>query len=335
MKIPMRKAAFSVLLALSVTGASEAFGQTVNVIYQGRELKGPGVEASYLDFRTDNFDLEPQFMGGKVIFQSNDASKRQQLSGVFKAADGSLLIVDGGVPENADKLSGTIKELGGTVDAWIITHPQDDHVGALYEILHNNTAGIKIKNIDSNFHNFMWYAETAPEEQGMVWNLMTELEEEKNSAEGPSLHSDIKRGDVITVSENISVKVLNDPMKIENSSYAINDSGIMYDILFEGKHFFIAGDMGPDGGDILLEQGVLAGVEADYCVMAHHGQNGVKEDFYRELSPKACIWSCPPWLFDAQFGNTGGLKTYETKQWIKKMNISKNYCTYDKDINLR
>lgn len=308
--------------------------EPVSVIYHTKEVTGPGVGTSFT-IRTDNNHQSPQFAGGTVSFLSNDASMRQQLCGLFRAADGSLTVVDGGVPENADKLVSAISAAGGTVDAWLITHPQDDHVGALYEILHNRREGVEIKNIYYSFHNFMWYAETAPEEQGMVWNLMTEFDRMQAEGRETVLHPGLKRGDVITVSDSVSARVLNDPLRLDESVYAVNNSGLMYDLSFEGKHFFIPGDMGPDGGDILLSEGVIEGVTADYCVMSHHGQNGLSESFYRKLAPRACIWSCPPWIMDAAPGNTLGLKTYETKQWIQSMNIGENYCTYNSDIVLR
>ena len=335
MKMLLRLAVASVFLGIFGTSSLETSAEPAKVIYRVTESDGPGREASNLSYRLDNFDKPQQFQGGTVSFLSNDASERQQLCGIFKSADGSLLVIDGGVPENADKLVSAISAAGGSVDAWLITHPQDDHVGALYEILHNKSTGIEIKNIYYNFHDFSWYSKVAPDEQGMVWNLMEEFENIRASGSPTVLHSEIKKGDVIDVSENISVRVLNDPLKIEDSAYSVNDSGIMYDISFEGKNFFVPGDMGPDGGEELLRAGVLEGLNADYCVMSHHGQNGLKDNFYKKLSPKACIWSCPAWIYDAQFGNSDGLKTYETKQWIKQMNITDNYCTYNGDINLK
>ena len=335
MKMLLRLAALSVFCGILGISSIETSAEPAKVIYRVQNADGPIKEASNLPYRLDNYDKPQQFQGGTVSFLSNDASERQQLCGIFRGADGSLLVVDGGVPENAQKLVSAITAAGGSVDAWLITHPQDDHVGALYEILHNRSTEIEIKNIYYNFHDFSWYSKVAPDEQGMVWNLMEEFKAISASDSATALHSDIKKGDVIEVSSGITVRILNDPLKIEDSVYAVNDSGVMYEISFEGKNFFVPGDMGPDGGEQLLKEGVLEGMNADFCVMSHHGQNGLKESFYRKLSPKACIWSCPAWIYDAQYGNSDGLKTYETKQWIKQMNISDNYCTYNGDINLK
>ncbi len=47
---------------------------------------------------------------------------------------GQLIVVDGGWTEDADFVRQTIKEMGGKVDAWILTHPHQDHIGAFNAI---------------------------------------------------------------------------------------------------------------------------------------------------------------------------------------------------------
>lgn len=45
--------------------------------------------------------------------------------------DGKLIIYDGGfIEEDGEKIKAYVNENGGVVDAWIITHPHVDHVGA-------------------------------------------------------------------------------------------------------------------------------------------------------------------------------------------------------------
>lgn len=67
----------------------------------------------------------------------------QNLSIVIKSPHGKLIVVDGGWEADATKLSELILQQGGEVDAWLITHPHEDHVGALCAIL--NDTGRKIK----------------------------------------------------------------------------------------------------------------------------------------------------------------------------------------------
>lgn len=65
--------------------------------------------------------------------------------------------------------------------------------------------------------------------------------------------------------------------------------------------------------------------------MAHHGQAGVTENVYRVINPKYCLWPTPDWLW----GNKEKVyKTDETKKWINKLNVKKNYIVKDGLIHI-
>lgn len=37
---------------------------------------------------------------------------------------------------------------------------------------------------------------------------------------------------------------------------------------------------------------------ANYTQMAHHGHNGVSEEFYQYIKPQRCFWATPEWLWN-------------------------------------
>ena len=43
-------------------------------------------------------------------------------------------MIDGGWEEDEDYVRGVLKSLGGKVDAWLLTHPHPDHIGAFVRI---------------------------------------------------------------------------------------------------------------------------------------------------------------------------------------------------------
>ena len=51
------------------------------------------------------------------------------------------------------------------------------------------------------------------------------------------------------------------------------------------------GDLAKEGGDILLNGSYRGDLNCDYLQMAHHGQRGVRMDFYRSIEFEACLWS--------------------------------------------
>ena len=53
-------------------------------------------------------------------------------------------------------------EKGGHVAAWLLTHPDSDHVGALADILYNHSSEITIDGIYYSFLEDSWYAEKEP-----------------------------------------------------------------------------------------------------------------------------------------------------------------------------
>ena len=66
---------------------------------------------------------------------------------VFRTRTGKVIVMDGGFPEEAYTLRGFVGALGNEVEAWFISHPHDDHMGALSEILKQGMQDLRIKAI--------------------------------------------------------------------------------------------------------------------------------------------------------------------------------------------
>lgn len=85
--------------------------------------------------------------GAGELWMLGSTTGAQNLSIVIRSPHGKLIVIDGGWEADADKLSSLILQQGGKVDAWLITHPHEDHVGALYTILNDTGRKIKIDKI--------------------------------------------------------------------------------------------------------------------------------------------------------------------------------------------
>ena len=57
-----------------------------------------------------------------------------------------LIVVDGGWTDDAFVVREVVDELGGHINAWILTHPHQDHIGA-FNLLYNELEGITIDEI--------------------------------------------------------------------------------------------------------------------------------------------------------------------------------------------
>ncbi|MDO4488736.1 MAG: MBL fold metallo-hydrolase [Eubacteriales bacterium] len=295
----------------------------------GSYQDGPGGSA-YGPGMSNDATAATRLNGGTIIALKNEGSSSQQLSMVIVSSDGKVVVVDGGVEQDSAHLLKVIKQYGGRVDAWLITHPQTDHAGALYKILRDHKAEVDIAGIYFTFFEYEWYQAVDPDEIGMLFHL----NEVFGSFDQSRLHKSLKRNDVITLSDKLSVRVMNDPIKTEGNA-AVNGSGLMYDISVDGKHLIVLGDMSLEAGNIHMNNGVLDGIICDYVQMSHHGQAGVGEEFYKRLSPRNCIWPTPSWLYNVDRSNYKGYRTWETKEWISRLNVEGNFITMNGDVIIK
>ena len=83
------------------------------------------------NYRVYKYDLPTKY----TVTQYQDPEGYQCMSYTIESTDGGLVVVDGGRAWQSEELVNVIKGKGGKVDAWIITHPHDDHCGVLCSIL--------------------------------------------------------------------------------------------------------------------------------------------------------------------------------------------------------
>lgn len=276
-------------------------------------------------------EQEPSGPGNKAeLIMLPGTGAAQMLSAVIKTSEGSLIVIDGGWEADGEPLGDLIVENGGRVKAWLLTHPHEDHVGALYHILRNRRDEIQIDKIYYSFTEPSWYRSVAPANPGMAEAMTEELEKLPEEMKMDS----VGKGTVITV-DDVVITALNDRYELESDP--VNNSSIVYRIDVKGKRVLFLGDLGYYGGIRLLEECGAEELKADMVQMAHHGQNGVGQEVYQAISPSVCLWPTPAWLWDNDGGNgpgSGPWKTLETRGWMQELNVERNYCIKDGEIRL-
>ncbi len=274
--------------------------------------------------------VQPQeaILGGAVLTMLNSQSDSQMLSVLLQTSQGSLIVVDGGLGEDAEYLRSQIVARGGHVAAWLITHPHGDHVGALYQILQTEAAGqstgVTIDGIYYSFADAAWYTANDPDEMTMAHSIIGTFA----GLPETMLHP-VTGGQLIQV-DDVTIQVLND--RYETNTDKGNNAGIVYKVYVNGKSILFLGDMAEEGGNRLLAELGAAALKSDIVQMAHHGQNGVSEEVYQAISPSICLWPTPTWLWE----NAGvSYKTPTTKSWMTRLNVEKHYCMKDGDQEIR
>ena len=103
---------------------------------------------------------------------------------------------------------------------------------------------------------------------------------------------------------------------------SLNPSSVVYRVETSGESVLFLGDMDWRAEEKILRE-FPEELRCRVVQMAHHGQQGVTEKFYRHISPRVCLWPTPEWLWNNDIGagfDTGPYKTLETRGWMEKMN---------------
>lgn len=274
---------------------------------------------------------EGLFDGGELYFL-RDVENRQQLSLVVKSKNGKVLVFDGGWGEDAPKLTSLIKELGGTVNYWFITHGDPDHVGALYEITaDDDLMGIKIERIVYTFFKKEIYSILGVEEpwfyEALIDRFM-DLSEKKNVA----ILNDLSLDQIINI-DDVKVRILNDTRHLYRvDNYFDNNSSCCYKITMNDKSITVLGDIAKDASDLVLRLNTKDVLKSDIVVLSHHGQDGAKKDLYEAIEPEICLWGTPDWLYE---NKNGTWDTFSTIKWMKDMGVEKHCISKDGDWIIR
>lgn len=264
------------------------------------------------------------------LFMFPSTEGAQNLCVLVKTSQGKLIVIDGGWESDAQMLEDKIKEYGGTVDAWLLTHPHGDHVGALLNLLQEGNAQIQIRKIYYSFASPEWYQTYAPDDPGMAGELLECFKKLPDEM----LDDGIGQGSIIQV-DDIKIEVMNDRSGFTVN--AVNNSCIVYKFWMRGQTVLFLGDLGYEAGEKLLQDRGSKGLKADIVQMAHHGQSAVGKEVYEAISPKICLWPTPQWLWDNDNGGgvgSGPWYTLETRAWMEELHVQENLCTKDGDIHM-
>ena len=236
-------------------------------------------------------------------------------------SEGTLAVFDGGYVCETEYLHEYLLGLGGHVDAWFLTHAHNDHVNALYDML-DKYSDITVGRVCYNFPSDEWLRTYDRGGEGieMALNLRRALTEKHIPVDT------VQAGDTYELG-GLTVRVLRVPDEAITAD-PINNSSAVFRAEADGKSVIILGDLGVEGGRQLLSTVDPALIKADYCQLAHHGQNGVEREVYEAIRPTYCLWATPTWLWDnmGEGGyDTGHFNTVVTRGWISAMHCVKRH----------
>ena len=262
------------------------------------------------------------------LTQLQNNSSRQMMGYIIKTDNNKIIVIDGGLKEDAPNLLSKIEQEGGQVEAWFLTHPHMDHIEAFQEIV--KTSDIKINNIYTTLNELSWYEEYEKDRIPEIKEFFETLETDKikNNIHEASLNEEIKI-------DNIKCEILG-IKNPEITNNPINNSSMVIKMKVHDKSIIFLADTGVESGQKLLKN-QKEKLKADILQMAHHGQGGAEKEVYEQINPKICLWPTTDWLWDNDPGtgyNTGIWTTIETRNWMEELKVTRNYIEKDGDITI-
>ena len=236
----------------------------------------------------------------------------------------NVIIVDGGRPSDMPNIKQYVG--GRKIKAWILTHPHNDHIsGFISEMEKNGGADFDIEKIYYNFPDYdKLMLKTASEVPNLSY-FRADISETLPSFKAvKSKFADkehiVQQGEEIQI-DDVHIEFL---YTYHDGVYKLydnpmNDASLVFKLSTPKNSVMFLGDLGPVGGDVLLEESASK-LKADIVQMAHHGHMNVDKNVYEAIGAKVCLWSAPIWLYNepADFG-----PNVITPTWLAKAPLSR------------
>lgn len=223
---------------------------------------------------------------------STIAEKQIGMCYIFRLADGSFIIEDGGfnLQSDAKRLFETIVQLNGgsnkniVIAAWIFSHTHGDHVGTFRAF---STSYAKQVTIESFIYNI------PSSEQYLQANYT-------NDSPGTGLRDVMARysgakhyvahpGQVYYIRNAKITMLYTYEIQIPKAMSTFNSSSIVPRIEIEGQTFLMLGDLYVDGNQALAHM-YGKQLKSDFLQVAHHGGSGGVYETNQLIDPVVVLW---------------------------------------------
>jgi len=180
--------------------------------------------------------------------------------------NGETMLIDAGEPSEGDNIVTYILTQGyDTVDHVIATHPHDDHIGGMSDVL-------------NNFNVKRFYFTEAEGNSKVYENMLAAISENGITADY------VTAGDVIIAEDGLSAEVVA-PKTLECDN--LNDTSVVVKLTYKDNTFLFTGD-----AEKSEEDGIWTNIKCDVLKVGHHGSStSTNANFLKKTEPTYAVIS--------------------------------------------
>jgi len=190
---------------------------------------------------------------------------------LIKAPAGQNILIDGGPDKSVvNRLGENLAWWDKQIDLMILTHPHDDHVTGLIEVLKKfRVKRILYTGVTHTAPNYLTWLKTVQEEK----TPLTIIDHEQTI--------DLGRG--------ANLLILYPRQSFLNKTLAdLNQSSIVAKLVYGQNEFLLTGDAGLEAETELIEEGVE--LSADVLKVGHHGSEySTGQEFLDKIKPSRAV----------------------------------------------